>query len=148
MKRSRNAAWSVIVVAALAGTACLAQGSPRGTAKLDLGGKTVSVEYGRPSLKGRTMQQLLGRLKVGGFWRLGADDSTTFSTDADLGFGEVTVPKGKYSIWARKEAGNRWTLVDRKNAGLIGRDRGISAAFSSLKLAQVKDSENADDLMP
>src|SRR5437588_134332 len=87
MKRSRSAAWSVIVVAALAGTACLAQGSPRGTAKLDLGGKTASVEYGRPSLKGRTMQQLLGRLKVGGFWRLGADDSTTFSTDADLAFG-------------------------------------------------------------
>ena len=146
MKRSRSAAWSVIVIAALAGTACLAQGSPRGTAKLDLGGKTVSVEYGRPSLKGRTMQQLLGRLKVGGFWRLGADDSTTFSTDADLAFGDVTVPKGKYSIWARKEAGNKWTLVFNKKAGVFGTDHDPSADFASVPLGEGKASDNAEEL--
>ena len=146
MKRSRSAAWSVIVIAALAGTACLAQGSPRGTAKLDLGGKTVSVEYGRPSLKGRTMQQLLGRLKVGGFWRLGADDSTTFSTDADLTFGDVTVPKGEYSIWARKEADNRWTLVFNKKAGVFGTDHDPSADFASVPLAGSKASDSAEEL--
>src|SRR5438552_10604449 len=129
MKRSRSAAWSVIVIVVWAGTACLAQGSPRGTTKLDLGGKTVSVEYGRPSLKGRTMQQMLGRLKVGGFWRLGADESTTFSTDTDLAFGDVTIPKGKYSAWARKEAGNKWKLVDRKRVVEGERDHGAAAEF-------------------
>jgi hypothetical protein len=63
---------NVTMVIALAASA-LAQRNPRGTATLTLKGKAVSVEYGRPSLKGRTVDQMLSQLKAGDVWRLGAD---------------------------------------------------------------------------
>ena len=49
-------AMAVIVVVAESG---LAQGNPRGTAKISVGSKTISVEYGRPSLKRRSVADLL-----------------------------------------------------------------------------------------
>jgi len=61
-----------------------AQANPRGAADMALKGKAISIEYGRPSLRGRTVDQLLGQLKPGDVWRLGADKSTTLSTAIDL----------------------------------------------------------------
>ena len=113
------------VVALVSAETALAQMNPRGTAKLSLIGKEISVEYGRPSLKGRTVQQLLGQLKPGDVWRLGADRSTTFSTTGDLNFmtasqGSFSLPKGEYSLWARKEADGGWSLVFNKQHGQWG----------------------------
>src|SRR5580692_9747846 len=89
--------------AALAGTG-FAQNNPRGTASVTIGDAKASVDYGRPALKGRNVQDMLGKLGAGEVWRLGADKSTTFTTTADLDFGGTTVAKGEYSLWARKEA--------------------------------------------
>ena len=118
MRRVLLSTWIIAIVIASAGMA-LAQGNPRGTAKLELKGGAVSVEYGRPSLKGRTAQQLLGQVPAGEVWRLGADKSTTFTTGADLVFGDLTVPKGEYSLWARKGTSD-WTLVFNKQHGQWG----------------------------
>ncbi len=97
-----------------------AQKNPRGLTKVTLNGKTISIEYGRPGLHGKTIGQELARLPVGQYWRLGADKSTTFTTAADLRFGNVTVPKGIYSLFARKEAGNKWSLAFNKQHGQWG----------------------------
>ncbi len=98
MKRSAIAVVSMLIVAGFAAMA-LAQGNPRGTSTITLKGKTVSVEYGRPSLKGRSTDDLLGKLPSGGFWRLGADTSTTFKSGTDLDFSNSVVPAGEYSLW-------------------------------------------------
>ena len=50
----------------------LAHGNERAEAMLSVNGAEVSVEYGRPALKGRTVQQLFAQLGKGGIWRLGA----------------------------------------------------------------------------
>ena len=134
-------AMACIVVGVESG---LAQGNPRGTANISLGDKTVSVEYGRPSLKGRSVNDLLGRLKPGGFWRLGADQSTTFSTAVDLQFGDVTVPSGEYSLWAQKGANNSWKLVFNKQHGQWGTQHDASKDLVSAPLQETKSPDSAE----
>jgi hypothetical protein len=102
LKRFALAALAVMV----AGPA-LAQMNPRGEAKATVAGKAVSIDYGRPSLKGRDM---LGQAQVGQAWRMGADAATGLKTDADLSFGAVNVPKGEYVLTATKVAADQWHL--------------------------------------
>jgi hypothetical protein len=123
-----------------------AQGQARGTAKLELKGQTVSVEYGRPSLNGRTVQQLIGQLGAGDVWRLGSNKSTTFSTGTDLAFGDVTVPKGEYSLWARKEADGSWKLVFNKQHGQWGTQHDAAQDLAAAPLTETKASKSAEQV--
>ena len=142
MKRLLRSLWSVALLVSFAGMAG-AQGNPRGTTKLDLKGQAVSVEYGRPALKGRTVEQLLGKLGVGEVWRLGADKSTTFSTGGDLVFGDVTVPKGEYSLWARKTA-DGWKLVFNKQHGQWGMQHDAAQDLAATPLRESKAAKPAE----
>lgn len=98
-----------LAVAALALTtsSALAQTNPRGQAALNLDGKSVVIDYGRPRLQGRDM---LAQATVGQAWRMGADAATTLSTQADLTFGSTVVPKGDYVLSATKLGPERWQL--------------------------------------
>jgi hypothetical protein len=116
----------------------LAQKNPRGTSTLDINGKTVSVEYGQPTLKGRSVDEMLGKLKPGEVWRLGADKSTTFSTAIDLMFGDVALPAGEYSLWARREADNSWKLAFNKQHGQWGTQHD---AAQDLVVAPLKETK-------
>lgn len=145
MKRLLLGMTGLAVFLTLAGTAC-AQKNGRGKTEVEVGGKTVTIDYGRPYLKGRSVQDLLGQLPAGGFWRLGSDSSTTFTTSGDLTFGETKVPKGVYSLWAQKEADNSWKLVFNTQHGQWGTQHNpkLDAVFVPLK--ETKASSPAEEV--
>jgi hypothetical protein len=133
-----------IALLTMAAPSGFAQRNTRGTAKIVLSGKTVSVEYGRPSLKGRSVSDMLNQLKPGDVWRLGADKATTFSTPADLQFGDATVPSGDYSLWAEREADNSWKLVFNKQHGQWGTQHDAAQDLASAPLQQSEAASPAE----
>jgi hypothetical protein len=131
---------------AMFATSAFAQKNPRGTSQISLKGKTVSVEYGRPGLNGRTTEQLLGQLKPGGVWRMGADTSTTFKTEADLAFESVTVPAGEYSLWMQKQDDNSWKLVFNKQHGQWGTKHDAAEDLVSVPLNSAHPASSVDQV--
>lgn len=100
-------------LSAVAVLVLMAQGSPahgndRGQAKTVIGGAHVSVDYGRPSLRGRDPLKML---EPGQLWRLGSDASTTIELDQNLIVGGARVMKGKHILLVRYVEPGKWTLV-------------------------------------
>jgi hypothetical protein len=71
--------------------------SLRDTTIATVDGARVSVEYGRPSKRGRVIWGNL--VKWGGWWMPGADEATTLTTNKALTFGTLAVPAGDYTIY-------------------------------------------------
>ena len=96
-------AFSIVAAAVPA----LAQAAERGTAQATVAGKAVTIDYGRPELKGRDM---LAQASVGTPWRMGSDAATTLTTAADLSFGALKVPAGEYVLRATRGEGDAWAM--------------------------------------
>jgi hypothetical protein len=92
-------------------------GSPHVRTDWTIDGAQISVEYGRPYLKGRTI--FGGLHKSGEVWRIGADEATTLKTSAPLVIGGTAVPAGTYTLWAL--LGDKdWKLIINKTTGVWG----------------------------
>ena len=108
-----------------------AQGA-RGKAEATIGGKRIAVDYGRPELKGRDM---LTRAPEGTVWRMGMNQATTIETEGDLVFGDVTIPKGAYSLFAKRTGEKSWVLIFNKQTGQWGTRHDVSQDLASVPLA-------------
>lgn len=143
MKRLVTMTFGLTVALALALPGCAANG--RGKSEITVNGKTVSVDYGRPTLHGRTIQQMLAMPSATGkFWRLGADSSTTFVTGTDLAFGDKTVPAGTYSLWAEHLDSGQWQLVFNTQHGQWGTSHDPSKDLVKVPLEESKADDSAD----
>lgn len=120
----RRAFVASALVAALAVPAGLVaaqekRASPHETVKATIDGGTVSITYGRPSMKGRKI--FGGLVPYGQVWRTGADEATVLETNKALMFGPLHVNPGKISLFSLvTEKG--WTLVLNKQTGQWGTD--------------------------
>jgi hypothetical protein len=106
--------------------------SPRDSSSIVLNGKKISINYGRPSMRGRTiMGELVPYNKV---WRTGANEATTFVTEADLELEGVTLPKGTYTLYTLPSE-QQWKLIINKQTGQWGTvyDPGVDFARVPLK---------------
>jgi len=103
----------------------------RGKAELQVASGTISVDYGRPSLKGRDM---LAQLQVGSSWRMGLNQATTLSTPADLTFGSVKVTKGTYSLFLLKTGADSYQLVFNSQTGQWGTQHDVSKDVAKFDL--------------
>ena len=93
-------------------------GSPHETVEYKVGTATVTITYGRPSLKGRSLESLTPADKV---WRTGADEATTLKTDKALQIGTLAVPAGTYTLYTLPSA-KGWQLIVNKQTGQWGTD--------------------------
>jgi hypothetical protein len=91
-------------------------GSPHVRTEWVIDGANLSIEYGRPYLKGRQDSEVM---PAGSVWRTGADEATTLKTDKALRFGTLTVPAGTYTLWTIPGAAG-WQLVISKQTGQWG----------------------------
>jgi len=105
-----------LAVCVLFALSCFAQGT-RGKAELKAGAGLVTVDYGRPSLKGRDM---LAQLPVGQSWRMGMNQATVLSTPVDLAFGSVKLPKGNYSLFLKKVDADKFEIIFNSQTGQWG----------------------------
>jgi hypothetical protein len=111
-----NKLFSVIAILCLAIMAC-AQGGDRGTASATVKGKKISIDYGRPELKGR---DLLSLAPVGTVWRFGKNQATQIDTAAELDVAGTKVAPGKYTLWAKKVSDTEWHLCFHPKTGIWG----------------------------
>jgi hypothetical protein len=114
---SLNVAWSLAIALFLMGSQATAQikmpaASPTATLKQAVGITDVTVEYSRPSIKGR---KIFGDLApYGRLWRTGANASTKLTFSDEVLLDGNKVPAGKYALYTipgEKE----WTIIIHKN---------------------------------
>jgi hypothetical protein len=80
-------------------------------------GKTITVNYSSPRMRGR---KIFGDLvPFGEVWRAGADDATSFVSNADLIVGGKVAPAGKYTLFTLPTQ-TKWTLIISKQTGEWG----------------------------
>ncbi len=93
-------------------------GSPHVRSEYMVSDANISIEYGRPSLKGRTPGKDVDPYD-GREWRTGADEATTLKTDKPLKFGDLSVPAGTYTLYTLPSGGT-WQLILSKKTGQWG----------------------------
>ena len=113
----------------------------RGAASASFGGAMVSIDYGRPQLKGRDM---LAQATDGMVWRMGMNEATEIKTDADLKFGDTVIPKGSYSLWMKKIGPDQWHLVFNKKTGVWGHEHPAADDFAETPLTMSTNAESVE----
>jgi Protein of unknown function (DUF2911) len=105
--------------------------SPPGTAEVTLKNKKITIDYGRPSMKGRKV--VGGLVPYGQVWRTGANEATTLTTETDLNIGGTNVPAGKYTLYTLPSEGD-WKLIINKQTGQWGTVYDESKDFARVDL--------------
>jgi hypothetical protein len=118
---------AALAVTALCTTALSAQkttpvhpgkaGSPHVRSEWVIDGANISIEYGRPFLKGRTVGKEVA--PYGREWRTGADEATTLRINRALMFGSMHVNPGTYTIYTLPNE-KEWQLIISNKTGQWG----------------------------
>jgi DUF2911 family protein len=136
--RTRFETVAAILLCAAAALAQEPPPAPRETVTATLGGQKVAVEYGRPSLRGRPIGELIAQLPADRIWRAGVDAATTFTTGADLVVGDAKVPAGAYTMYVYAPAEGDWSLV-------LNRDQGEPARGGTARWPRLGDYDTVVD---
>jgi len=99
--------------------------SPAAKASASIGGKTVTIVYSSPRVKGRAGHLFGKDGRIGQdpqypIWRAGANGATALHTDADLEIAGLKVPKGDYTLFIDLTDPQHWVLIVSKKTGEWG----------------------------
>ena len=91
--------------------------SPRKEMSGILDGVKITVNYGSPSVKGRTIWDEL--VPYGEVWRTGANEATRFTVNKDITIGNAQLPAGTYGLFTVPGA-NGWQVIFNREADQWG----------------------------
>jgi hypothetical protein len=108
-----------------------------------IGGKTISVTYFSPKVRGRVGKLFgkdgtIGQDSTYPVWRAGANDATAFHTDADLDVAGLRVPKGDYTLFVDLSDQSNWQLIVNKQTGQSGLDYDKARDLGRVKMTMSK----------
>jgi len=87
--------------------------SKNGKVEGTIEGVNITIEYGRPKVKGRTIWG--GLVPFAKVWRTGADEATTFAISKDVKVEGKTIAAGTYSLFSIPGEAE-WTIIFNKVA--------------------------------
>ncbi|MBC6989888.1 DUF2911 domain-containing protein [Hymenobacter sp. BT491] len=112
--------------------------SPPAKVSAMVGAANVTIDYSRPSMKGR---KIFGGLEpYGKVWRTGANEATTFETSKDVKIEGQALPAGKYALFTIPGE-TEWTVIFNKTADQWGAFK-YDAAQDALRV-KVKPKKTA-----
>jgi hypothetical protein len=100
--------------------------SPPAKATVTISGKTISIAYSSPRVRGReghifNKGGLIEKThKSYPVWRAGANAATTLHTTGDLTIGTLHVPAGTYTLFVDIANPDQWSLIVNKATGEWG----------------------------
>jgi hypothetical protein len=107
--------------------------SPHDSTNATIDASDITVSYGRPSMRGRT---IFGRLvPYGRVWCPGADEATTLESTRTLQIGDLRVPPGPHTIWIRPTA-ETWTLIVSKEPNGFHTNYNAAADLGSVAMTK------------
>lgn len=125
--------------------------SPAATATGVIAGKTITVTYNSPRVKGReghifTKDGLISHDPHYPVWRAGANAATTLKTEGPLMIGDLHVPAGTYTLFVDIADPDHWTLVISKKTGEWGLAYDPAEDLGRVKLTMSKPSALVEEL--
>jgi hypothetical protein len=115
--------------------------SPPAQATVMIGGKKLTINYSAPSVRGRKIFVQGGVIShdpTYPVWRAGANEATTFHSDADLDVGGLPVPKGDHTLWVLIKDPEAWELIISKETGQWGLSYNAARDLGHVKMTMSK----------
>jgi hypothetical protein len=99
--------------------------SPAATATATIGGKSITIAYSSPGVKGREGHLFgkdgqIGKDPTYPVWRAGANSATKLHTDGAFMIGDLSVPAGDYTLYVDVSNPDSWSLIVNKQTGQWG----------------------------
>lgn len=117
--------------------------SPRDTMRATIGSAQITIDYSRPSKRGRVIWGDVVPWDT--VWRLGADMATHLSTSADLRLGDTTLPAGRYTLWMVPSL-EQSLLVVSKAVNVFGTAYDATKDLARLPMARIAPVAETDRL--
>ena len=128
-----------------------APASPPETASGTVGGKTVTITYSSPKVKGReghifTKDGLISKNPHYPVWRAGANGATTLKAESDLMIGDLHVPAGSYTLFVDISDPDNWVLIVNKKTGEWGLAYDAAQDLGKVKMQMAKPASMMEAL--
>ena len=125
--------------------------SPPATETATIGGKTITITYSSPRVRGRegqifTKDGLIGHDPNYPVWRAGANGATTLKTDGGLVIGDLQVPAGTYTLFVDISDPAQWVLIVNKKTGEWGLSYDPTQDLGRVKMEMSKPPALVEDL--